>query len=98
MNFKGGSKSHGSNYLLTYLLPMRFGPKGPFLTGVHFSWYTGNLTLFCYYYIPYFTHKSQINAYLSSRAKWARSDVTAPPVRRQYRPANIPSTFPGTDF
>ena len=23
-------------------LPMRFGPGGPLLTGVHFSWYTCN--------------------------------------------------------
>ena len=31
------------------------------------------------YYIPYFTHKSQINGDLLSWAKWAGSDVTARP-------------------
>ena len=39
--------------------------------------FSGNLTLFCCYYIPYFTHKLQINANWSSWAKWAGSDVTA---------------------
>ena len=28
--------------------------------------FSSNLTLFCYYYIPYFIHKSRINADLSS--------------------------------
>ena len=39
--------------------------------------FSGNLTLFCYYYIPHFTYKSRINGDLLSEAKWAGSDVTA---------------------
>ena len=34
MNFKGGPNLMGQ-------LPMRFGPGGPLLMGVHFSWFTG---------------------------------------------------------
>ena len=32
--------------------------KGFFETPIEYQRFSGNLTLFCYYYIPYFTHKS----------------------------------------
>ena len=53
--------------------------KGFFETPIEYRQFSSNLTLFCYYYIPYFTHKSRINTNLSSQAKWAGSDVTACP-------------------
>ena len=53
--------------------------RGFFETPIKYRRFSSNLTLFCYYYISYFTHKSRINADLSSWAKWARSDVTALP-------------------
>ena len=53
--------------------------EGFFETPIEYRRFSGNLTLFCFYYIPYFPHKSRINANLSSWAKWAGSDVTACP-------------------
>ena len=47
---------------------------GFFETPIEYRQFSGNLTLFCYYHTPYFTHKSRFNADLSSRAKWAVSD------------------------
>ena len=40
--------------------------KGFSETPIEYQRFSGNLTLFCYYYIPYFTHKSLINGNLSS--------------------------------
>ena len=53
--------------------------KRIFETPIEYRIFSGKLTLFCYYYLPYFTHKLRINADLSSLAKWAGSDVTARP-------------------
>ena len=41
--------------------PKNHFPRSFFETPIEYQPFSGNLTLFCYYYIPYFSYKSLIN-------------------------------------
>ena len=44
--------------------------RGFFKTPIEYPRFSGNLTLFCCYHIPYFTHKSQIIAIFRAEQSW----------------------------